>query len=372
MLGTKTTPRGASRAIGAIAAAVASVVLLVPATGASAVSREFFGVVPAGNTTASEFQTMGSANVGTYRFQLSWRDVQPDQGGSYHWSSVDQQVTNAALNGIELLPFVYGTPSWAGASPIHPPSTGDAKQAWAQFLAAAAARYGPGGEFWQSFSQLHPGVSPRPIEAWQILNEQNSPTYFQPKPSPKKYAKLVVLADDAIQDVDPGADIVLGGMFGTPSPKKAISSWSFLKRLYKVKGVKRHFDAVALHPYSPNLAGIKAQIELAREKLKKAGDRRVPILITELGWGSAGTQGFNLIKTPAGQKKLLRKSFNLLLHRRGKWKIKRLLWFAWRDPGTPSDSAGAVCSWCASAGLLDRDGDAKPSFDQYRKFTGGG
>jgi Glycosyl hydrolase catalytic core len=354
-----------------IATALAAA-LLVPATQAGAVGREFFGVVPAGNTSASEFVTMGDASVGTYRFQLSWRDVQPDEGGSYHWSSVDARVTNATLNGIELLPFVYGTPSWAGASPAHPPSSDEAKQAWSRFLVAAAERYGPGGEFWQSFTALHPGVSPRPIATWQILNEENSPTYYKPKPSPKDYAKLVKIADDAIQGVDPGADIVLGGMFGTPSPKKGIFAWSFLKRLYKVKRVERHFDAVALHPYSPNLGGIKAQIELARKKLKKAGDGKVPIFITELGWGSAGTKGFELIKSRAGQKKLLRKSFNLLLDRRGKWKIRRLMWFAWRDPGTASDSAGAVCSWCASAGLLEQDEDPKPSFDQYRRFTGAG
>jgi polysaccharide biosynthesis protein PslG len=355
---------------GGIAAALVSAALLVSATQAGAASREFFGIVPAGSTSASEFETMGGANVGTYRFQLSWRDVQPDQGGAYHWGSVDARVTNAALNGIELLPFMYGTPDWAGASPSHPPSSDAAKQAWQEFLAAAAERYGPGGQFWDSFTALHPGVSSRPIEAWQILNEQNSPTYFKPKPSPRAYGKLVKLADEALHDVDPGAQIVLGGMFGTPSPKKAIYAWSFLKRLYKVKRVERHFDAVALHPYSPNLNGIKAQIELARKKLKKAGDGKVAIWITEIGWGSAGTKGFSLIKTEAGQKKLLRKSFNLLLNRRGKWKIRRLFWFAWRDPGSPSDSAGAVCSWCASAGLLEQDQDPKPSFDQYRKFTG--
>jgi Glycosyl hydrolase catalytic core len=352
---------------GAIAVALASAALLVPATQAGAVGGEFFGVVPAGSTSASEFGTMGDANVGTYRFQLSWRDVQPDQGGSYDWSGVDARVTNAALNGIELLPFVYGTPDWAGASPSHPPRSGEAKRAWKQFLIAAAERYGPGGEFWQSFT-----ATPRPIETWQILNEENSPTYYKPKPSPKDYAKLVKISDEALHDVDPGADIVLGGMFGTPSPKRAIHAWTFLKRLYKVKRVERHFDAVALHPYSPNLAGIKAQIELAREKLKQAGDGKVPIFITELGWGSAGTKGFALIKSRAGQKKLLRKSFNLVLNRRGKWKVKRLLWFAWRDPATGSDSSGAVCSWCASAGLLEQDEDPKPSFEQYRKFTGAG
>jgi hypothetical protein len=46
------------------------------------------------------------------------------------------------------------------------------------------------------------------------------------------------------------------------------------------------------------------------------------------------------------------------------------LWFAWRDPDEPEDATGVVCSWCATAGLLNRELETKPSFDQFRKITG--
>jgi polysaccharide biosynthesis protein PslG len=355
-----------------IVPAVATALLLLSAPPAGAVSREFFGVVPVGGPSAAEFQTMGAAKVGTYRFQLDWSKVQPQEGGAYDWSATDALVRNAARNGIEVLPFVYGTPSYAASNPREPPlGSEEDKQAWKRFLVAAVERYGPGGEFWLTFTALNPGVEPRPIKAWQILNEQNSPTYYKPRPSPKEYGELLKISDEAIGSVDPGADIVLGGMFGTPARNKAIYSWKFLKRLYK-KGAENHFDAVALHPYSPNLYGIRAQIKLVRKQTKKAGDGKAPIWITELGWGSAGANGSDLIKSPAGQKKLLRKSFDLLLDRRGRWKIRRVLWFAWRDPDNPADAAGSTCTWCASAGLLEQDLDPKPSFDQFRKFTGAG
>ena len=365
------------RAAGWLAAAVATAALLVPVSSAGAVSRDFFGVVPAETPGLEEFQTMGDGRVGTFRFQLSWADVQPAEGGAFDWSASDAVIGNAAANGIEVLPFAYGTPGYAGATKRTPPlGSAEDKQGWQDFLAAAAERYGPGGEYWTDpllFAAEHPGADPLPITVWQISNEQNSPTFYEPKPSVNGYAKLLEISDQALSSVDPGAEIVLGGMFGTPSPKKSIYAWKYLKRLYEVKSAKRHFDAIALHPYSPNLDGIEAQIELAREKVKQAGGGRPPIWITEIGWGSAGIKGHALIKSPAGQKKLLRKSFKLLSKRkRGKWKIRRLLWFAWSDPANPDDSSGtATCMWCASAGLLDHELDPKPSWNQFLKFTGG-
>ena len=32
-----------------------------------------------------------------------------------------------------------------------------------------------------------------------------------------------------------------------------VNAWDFLDSLYSVPGIKDHFDAVALHPYAPNL-----------------------------------------------------------------------------------------------------------------------
>jgi hypothetical protein len=323
------------------------------------------------HTEPADFQTMGDARVGTFRFQLDWANIQPTEGGPYDWSAVDPLVEGAALNGIELLPILYGTPGYASGAHREPPLGSSAdKRAWQDFVAAVVERYGAEGEFWQTFEPQNPGVEPQPVEALQIWNEQNSPTYFEPKPSVKKYAELVRISDEAIASVDPSVDVVLGGMFGTPSRNKGIFSWKFLKRLYQVNGAAGHFDAVALHPYSPNLAGIKAQIQLAREKIKRAGGRRTPIWITEIGWGSAGTHGQPLNKSPKGQKKMLKKSFNLLLDRRGKWKIKRVMWFTWLDAGDGSDPVGVVCGWCGSAGLLESDRTPKPSFDQFRSFTG--
>ena len=353
-----------------LVAAAFAALLLLPTAEAGAVGRAFYGVVQAQTPTPAEFETMGATQVGTYRFPLDWSQVQQAEGGPFDWSEVDAELENVALNGIEPLPTLYGSPNFIGPHREPPLGSSAAEQGWKDFLAAAAERYGPGGEFWTTFALDHPGVDPRPIEWWQVWNEQNSPTFYEPKPSPNQYAELLEISDEALEEVDSGAKVVVGGMFGTPGRKTAIYSWKFLKRLYQVNGAKRHFDAVALHPYSPNISGLRAQIELARDKMKKVGGRNTPIWITELGWGSAGTKSHPLIKSEKGQKKLLRKSFNLLLDKRGKWKIRRVMWFSWRDPGDGEDIIGGVCHWCASAGLFDADLDPKPSFNRFQRFTG--
>lgn len=355
----------------ALAAAVVTLTLcaaaMATAAPAEAQKRVFFGISPVDGLSSADLQTMGDARVGTYRVQLSWRNVQHSEGGAYQWSATDAQVEGAARNGIQVLPFAYGTPGFVSRNPRRAPlGSAEAKRGWKSFLAAAAERYGPQGTFWSE----NPDVPRQPIRTWQIWNEQNSATYYKPKPSPKKYAQLVRISSRAIKQVDGGAKIVLGGMFGTPGSEKAVYSWKFLKRLYRVKRIKRHFDAVGLHPYSPNLRGIRAQLQRARKQMRQAKDGKTPVWITELGWGSAGSGASALIKSPAGQGKMLRRSFNLVIDRRGRWKVRRLIWFTWADPGESFDPVGIVCTWCASAGLLDIDRDPKPSYDQFRKFTG--
>jgi hypothetical protein len=353
------------------AALVVAAALAVTASPAAAVKRAFFGTVAAETPSIEEFEAMGDTRVGTYRFPLDWSQIQPNEGTPPDWSAIDSQVENAALNGIEILPVAYGSPAFAaGERREAPVGSPQAKQGWKDFLAAAVERYGRDGEFWTTFELEHPDVKPRPLRALQIWNEQNSPTFYAPKPSPKDYAKLLKLSNQALAGT--GIEVVLGGMFGTPRRNQGIYSWKFLKRLYKIKRAKKLFDVVAQHPYSPNINGIEAQVELARKQMRKGKDRKTPIWITELGWGSGGTNDHPLIKSEGGQRKILRKSFNRVLDRKGKWKIRRLMWFAWRDPATDEDVVGGVCQWCGSAGLFRTDLQPKPAHDQYRKFTGAG
>ncbi len=157
-------------------------------------------------------------------------------------------------------------------------------------------RYGRGGSFWS-------GRRARPANAFQIYNEQNGPAYWRARPNARKYGKLLRGASQAIRRKDRRAEIVLGGMFATPSGRGAMTSWAYLTKLYKVKKIKRAFDTVAVHPYSNSMRGIKYQVRKVRNVMKRKHDRKADMRVTEFGWGSA--RRGNLNKGRKGQARML-------------------------------------------------------------------
>src|SRR5215210_4712366 len=276
----------------AITASLAALILGLSAGPAAArIPSEFFGIVKGDlPLEGSDFQKMNSAHVRSVRFILFWAAVQPTPGPP-DWSSTDEIVGNLAASGIRPLPFVWGSPSWVASEARRPPlDTPEAKQAWQSFLQQAVQRYGPGGEYWTNpllYPLQHPGAAQKPIRGWQIWNEPNLAKFFFPhRGAIGKYAALVRLAHDAIDPLDPGATIVLAGMPGFKKP----SAWNFLDGLYRKRGFKREFEAVALHPYAHNLRQLAFESKKLRGVVKKHNDRKTPLWITEMGWGSANNR----------------------------------------------------------------------------------
>jgi hypothetical protein len=350
--------------------AVASLVAVAAAAPAGAAApREFFGLVPQGNAPpGSDIQRMGQGKVGSVRLLLNWDLIEPSDD-QFNFAASDAYIGNLAAAGIRPLPFVWGVPGFVSANHLQMPvATAGQKAQWDEFLRRVAGRYGAGGSFWNTvYPAQHPGAAPLPVHTYQIWNEQNAPKHVQ-NPSPSGYAELLRVSNQAIGAVDPGAEITLGGMFGRPTGTAGtgnpIKAWSFIKKLYKTKGVKQYFEGVSLHPYSPNVKGIKVQVNKIRKVLKKKKDKKTDLWITELGWGSqkVGRLGVGAKKQP----KLLQKSFKVLLKKRRKWKIPGVYWYTWRD--LPS----APCDWCASAGLFPASGlSPKPAWRKFVKFTGG-
>ena len=107
--------------------------------------------------------------------------------------------------------------------------------AWADFLAAAAARYGADGDFWTSFADPTPTPRPQPIREWEIWNEPNSSTFWAPTPDPDAYADLLKRSAKIIHEADPEAKVMSAGMFATPQSDGAIVSYDFLAGLFDVE-----------------------------------------------------------------------------------------------------------------------------------------
>jgi polysaccharide biosynthesis protein PslG len=337
------------------------------------VPRAFFGVAPQGQLGDADLVRMGQGQVGTLRIFLPWGLIDPTEADDYTWDPYDAVILGAARNGIDVLPFLFGTPNWVAQTldgeqcgtdcDGFAPRSDAALAAWGDFVAAAVDRYGPDGTLWAE----NPDVPKRPIRAWQIWNEQNSPTFYQPQPDVAGYAKLLDAATAQIRDRDPGAKVILGGMFGTPQEGKspAFSAWKFLHELYAIEGTDG-FDGVAAHPYAAHLEKVQFQVERMRKEIEAAGDDDASLWITEVGWASSGPQ-VPLNRGVDGQAQSLTDAFNYFLSVREAWNVDVVIWYSWRDIGE------SVCDWCPGSGLFPEDSldDPKPSWDAFTAFTGG-
>ena len=343
------------------------------------VPRTFWGLVSGTPLSDEEFDMIGDSKAGTLRQLVLWPELEPNADDEYDWSKLDPVVANAAEQGVEMLPFVYGTPHWAvgdclGLEPLQcqripPLANEEAKQAWQDFLRDLVDRYGPDGSFWTDDSDEFdpPKV---PITQWQIWNEPSSQSFFEPESDPAKYAQLVRISHDAILDEDPHAEIVLAGLFRTPQ-KNADGGGpaDYLRDLYAADpDVGDFFDTVALHPYASNLDQIDQLFEQVLPVLDDAGDGDKPIWVSELGWSSAPPEPNKpLLKGVQGQADLLRDSFDLLRDKREEWRLEGVIWYQWKDLPDPVEG----CTFCQLSGLLDGGNAPKPAFDEFVKFTGG-
>lgn len=367
------------RACGALAAV--TVVFAAFASAAQALPAGFWGVVPQSSLTTEQFQRLSRGGVESIRIPIGWQSVQPTKGGEFDWSGFDNQIEEAAKAGIKVLPFLSGAPEWAvpyrsvpGAggleAPAHLPVTGAGRTGWIAFLTAAAARYGPTGSFWSE----HPSVPKRPIREWQIWNEPNF-KYFIAKPNPTEYGQLVKISSTALKAADPGAKVILAGLFARPkgartkAGKHKSLNWyasDFINKMYRTTpGIKSRFDGVALHPYTIFARELPGVIEEFRHYLSLNHDGGKGLWITELGWSSGKASSSNkFAKGPSGQARELRTAFTKLRNKQVAWKLKSVFWFS-------VDDAPGACNFCDGSGLFGEGFKPKPAWNAYVKFAGG-
>lgn len=340
------------------------------------VPPSFYAVVSQSPLDAGDVERMERGRVGRLRMLFDWATIDPSPApGDWDWSAIDPVFAAAVEAGIEPLPFLFGTPPWVARGldghdcapeecAFHPPHSEAALRAWRRFVAAAVGRYGAGGALFDE----RPEIPESPAGAWQVWNEQNSLVFFRPRPDVGAYARLVEATADEVRAADPGAQVVLGGMFGTPFGARApsLSAWRYLRLLYRVPGAGEDFDAVAAHPYAARLRGVAEQVERLREAMAAAGDAGTALWVTEIGWSSSEGKD-PLERGRAGQARRLREVMDYFLATRERNRIATVTWFAWRDlAGDP------ICGWCARAGLFEAEALVpKPSWLAFARYTGG-
>jgi hypothetical protein len=323
------------------------VLLAAPAEAAERrVPQGWLGVTADGPLTAAdtrEWARMASAGVETVRTAFRWYVLQPDGAAPPDFSTSDAIVAAAAAHGMAVLPVIEQTPGWAAvraddlASPPRDPATVQA------FTGALVARYGPAGSFWNE----RPDLPRLPIRAWQIWNEPNHTGYWSERPYAPSYVQTLRAAAAGIRASDAKATVVLAGLTNR--------SWLALRQLYKA-GAHGAFDGVALHPYTYKAEDVLRLVRYARRVMRKYGDARLPVWITELSWPAA--QGQKLERpigievTDAGQAARLGTALRLLAKARKRQNIAGVQWYTWIS------EEGGTSPW-AWAGLRRvRDGKA--------------
>jgi hypothetical protein len=231
------------------------------------------------------------------------------------------------------VPVVEQSPPWAATRPPDVSSAPRDPAAVTAFLGALVGRYGPAGTFWAE----HPELPRLPIRAWQIWNEPNHIDVWSDQPYPRPYVRTLRAAALGVRQADPGATVVLAGLVNR--------SWLALRALYRA-GAHGLFDAVAIHPYTLKPKNVVRLVELARGEMRRRGDGKLPIWITELSWPAAKTRSakgkvglqFGFEVTPAGQARRLATALAQLSAARERLRIGFVSWYTWMSSETGPSS----------------------------------
>ncbi len=334
-----------SRALGLAAVAA----LAVSLAGAPTASAAEPGVNLISNAPA---QLASVSTLGTHwiRMFATWPDLEPQRGMfAANWLNYYEQTFRSLPKGTKVLLDVVDTPSWeSGSSDEHAPPANP--NDYAAFVASLAQRWA--GK----------------VSAFEIWNEEDSPSWWTGAPNPAAYAQLLKAAYPAIKAADPSATVVLGGLTG--------NDYGFLEGVYAAGG-KGSFDAVGVHtdtacdklsPYD-FLRGAGNRLipdsflayrEVHAVMLANGDDK--PIWMTELSWRTTNApcaEGAWAGQTAAGvsdeeQATYLRQAYHCMAENPY---VQVALWFPLQDEGG------------ITSGLIRANGSHKPSFAAMQAYA---
>jgi hypothetical protein len=218
-----------------------------------------------GQPVDSLLNGVAAMHLNWIRQPVRWADIEPAEG-VYSWEVLDLVVSVVRIRGFHLLLVIDATPAWA-----LPEMTAGAKDGppadpatLAQFLATLSAHYA--------------GV----VDAYQVWQSPNVGAYWNGRPDPIAYSKLLQTASRAVKSGDPGALVVSADLVLGPaeSDQSSMDGLSFLQEMIQFGGGSAYdVLGVALDP----LAG--SPIQLLEGAHQLATQRRdVPIWITRAGW----------------------------------------------------------------------------------------
>lgn len=230
-----------------------------------------------GLTPPEYVQRAQVAGANLIRASLDWRDAEPvlpDLWNEDAWARW-QELYGEALD-RDLTPmFTIGfAPIWAreldfqqcGGCRYPPARFMDGE--WAEFAAEVARRF--------------------PLAVIEVWNEPNLRNFWAPGADPQRYAELLQIAHDAIEQVSPSTTVLGGALANVQRTGGGhMALREFLDLAYEA-GIAGNMDALSFHPY-PGGADLGANTLFAKSfadvRTVKAAhdDPSTPLFVSEVG-----------------------------------------------------------------------------------------
>ncbi len=307
---------------------------------------------------------MSDVGVEWVRANISWSGGEPLKQGALNegWlREVDYAVRAARASGIQvLMPIADGVPYWASADPAkHIDSAG---KHWNKYWRPTrAVDY---GRFVRAMVNRYRGMG---VHAYEVWNEPNIRRFWPSGPKASEYLPILAAGSRAIRAADPASTVVLGGL--------SMNDYDYLAQLYKA-GAKKHFDVVAVHPYTGSVDPTWCWDQAGRAKLAKDafcgieevrktmvsnGDAAKGIWLTEFGWStSTGDYGVSEAQQAEYLTAALKKMSSSYPY------VKAAFWYNFRNDPSLHE---APATYDANLGLLRTNFSAKPAYAAFRAWT---
>lgn len=247
------------------------------------------GGIAAGHTLydlpgAAREQQLAAIRASGLRFvrtDLPWAQVQPHPG-AFQWSQTDSFMAALASHDLDWLVILDYSAPWDESQPNAQSSPPANLSDYLAYVRAVASRYGRNGSFWRQ----HPYLPRLPVTAFEVWNEPDKATFWQPAPDAGAYARLYLTAHRVLHEVDPQVEVISGGL----SPYPLQSSYAYIRAMFHAEpSLRRALDAFGWHPYASDTKEAMSQVRSIRAILREEGVPHVPIELTEFGWSTAGS-----------------------------------------------------------------------------------
>ncbi|MGD2159036.1 MAG: hypothetical protein PVG14_15755 [Anaerolineales bacterium] len=311
--------------------------------------------------------------------RISWRLLQPDQGGMIDWSSMkdfEEELRTLRMNGISPIVIVDDYPYWAT---VEPTSCAAIKteyfEEFADFMRQLVERYHV-PEFnvknWELGNEVD--VDPSLVRinsAFGCWGDIDDPYY-----GGEHYGEFLKLVSPIIKSVDPDAQVWIGGLLldspNTTKPNRGKPEL-FLQGVLEA-GAAPYFDVVPYHVYIPYFdtkidhdllfwgdwgGGVLGKARYIREMMAEYGIVK-PVFLNEAGLmcpPKVGGEPIDYCDPPSADFFEMQANHIVRQFVRGlSENVMGYVWYTLNGPG-----------W-RNTGLLDENGDPRPVYYAYQNL----